>query len=392
MAVSTSTETVTVLRLAGDIGMSDMDALLSSMTDLVLENKNKVVLNFRQVKHVSLNAISKLANGINALKPWAGKLSWSASFLMSRISSSWSALIPTLTWFSMRMKPSPVLTADQIHLPVLLKEAVELLCPPPDGVVLDLTVGMGGHSQELLKLLPRGRLVGLDQDVDALQHAGLALRKDPRVSLFKANFADLLWVLKDLSISEVDSVLMDIGVSSLQLDSAHRGFSFNQEGPLDMRMDTTTGHTAAWVLNTYPEEKLSKIIFEYGEEPKARALARAIVKARAQKPIENTSELADLAKRVCGRPRPKGKGSAKHPATRLFQAIRIEVNRELEILEKGLKTSLECSSQADELRSSLFIPWKTVSSNNFSKWRRPIVSALLKFHNVFAATRLLSGF
>ncbi len=238
------------------------------------------------------------------------------------------------------MKPSPVLTADQVHLPVLLKEAVELLSPPPDGVVLDLTVGMGGHSQELLKLLPRGRLVGLDQDVDALQHAGLALRKDPRVSLFKANFADLLWVLKDLSISEVDSVLMDIGVSSLQLDSAHRGFSFNQEGPLDMRMDTTSGHTAAWVINTYTEEKLSKIIFEYGEEPKARALARAIVKARSQKPIENTSELADLAKRVCAKPRHKKGTSSRHPATRLFQAIRIEVNRELEILEKGLKTSL----------------------------------------------------
>ncbi len=240
----------------------------------------------------------------------------------------------------MRMKPSPVLTADQVHLPVLLKEAVELLSPPPDGVVLDLTVGMGGHSQELLKLLPKGRLVGLDQDVDALQHAGRALRKDPRVSLFKANFADLLWVLKDLSISEVDSVLMDIGVSSLQLDTAHRGFSFNQEGPLDMRMDTTSGHTAAWVLNTYPEEKLSKIIFEYGEEPKARALARAILRAREQKPFERTGELADLALRVCGRPRSKKGHHSKHPATRLFQAIRIEVNRELEMLKKGLRTSL----------------------------------------------------
>ncbi len=215
------------------------------------------------------------------------------------------------------------------------------MSPPPDGVVLDLTVGMGGHSQELLKLLPQGRLVGLDQDVDALQHAGRALRKDPRVSLYKANFADLLWVLRELSISEVNSVLMDIGVSSLQLDTAHRGFSFSQEGPLDMRMDTAAGHTAAWVLNHYPEEKLSRIIYDYGEEPKARALARAIVKAREQKPIETTSELADLALRVCGKPHPKKGHSAKHPATRLFQAIRIEVNRELEVLEKGLKTSLK---------------------------------------------------
>ncbi|HTC19240.1 MAG TPA: 16S rRNA (cytosine(1402)-N(4))-methyltransferase RsmH [bacterium] len=239
------------------------------------------------------------------------------------------------------MKPSPVLTAEPVHLPVLLKETVELLSPPPDGVVLDLTVGMGGHSQELLKFLPNGRLVGLDQDVDAIQHAGRALRKDPRVSLYKANFADLLWVLRDLSISEVDSVLMDIGVSSLQLDTAHRGFSFNREGPLDMRMDTTTGHTAAYLLNTYPEDKLSKVIYEYGEEPKARALARAIVKAREQKPIETTGELADLAKRICGKPRHKRGESSKHPATRLFQALRIEVNRELEVLEKALKTSVK---------------------------------------------------
>ncbi len=135
-------------------------------------------------------------------------------------------------------------------------------------------------------------------------------------------------------------MLMDIGVSSLQLDSAHRGFSFNQEGPLDMRMDTTTGHTAAWLLNHYPEEKISKIIFEYGEEPKARALARAIVKAREQKPIETTGELADLAKRVCGKPRHKRGESPRHPATRLFQALRIEVNRELEVLQKGLESSL----------------------------------------------------
>ena len=215
------------------------------------------------------------------------------------------------------------------------------MSPPSDGVVLDMTVGMGGHSQELLKHLPKGRLVGLDQDFDALQHAGRALRKDPRVSLFKANFADVLWVLRELSISEVDSVLMDIGVSSLQLDSAERGFSFNQEGPLDMRMDTHAGHTAAWVVNTYPEDKLSKIIFEYGEEPKARALARAIVKAREQKHLETTGELAAIALRVCGKPRAKRGEPSRHPATRLFQAIRIEVNRELDVLQKGLKTAVQ---------------------------------------------------
>jgi 16S rRNA (cytosine1402-N4)-methyltransferase len=231
------------------------------------------------------------------------------------------------------------LEVKPLHQPVLLKEAVEWLSPPTDGVVLDLTVGTGGHAQEILKRIPRGRFVGLDQDVDALQRAGRALKGDPRVSLFKANFADLLWVLKELEITEVHSVLMDIGVSSLQLDNAERGFSFKQDGPLDMRMDQAAGHTAAWIVNRYPEEQLSRVIHEYGEEPKARALARAIVQSRQHKTIETTKELAELAVRVLGESGKKSKG--RHPATRLFQAIRIEVNHELEVLQDGLKSSLK---------------------------------------------------
>lgn len=242
-----------------------------------------------------------------------------------------------MTWPPTRMMPSPALTVERVHLPVLLKEAVELLSPPPDGVVLDLTVGMAGHAKELLKVIPRGRYIGVDQDVEALQHARLALKGDPRVSLFKANFADLLWVLTDLSVTEVNSVLMDIGVSSLQLDSAHRGFSFSHEGPLDMRMDTASGHTAAWIVNTFSEEKLSKLIFENGEERKARALAHAIVKARDQKHIETTIELANIAKQVIKQGKKPGE---IHPATRLFQALRIEVNRELLVLEKGMKSAV----------------------------------------------------
>lgn len=226
--------------------------------------------------------------------------------------------------------------AETPHLPVLLKETVEWLSPPPDGVVLDMTVGMGGHATELLKRIPNGRLVGLDQDVDALQHAGLALKGDPRVSLFKANFADLLWVLRDLSITEVDGVLMDIGVSSLQLDSPERGFSFQKEGPLDMRMDQAAGRTAAWVVNTYPEDQLSQVIREFGEEPKAKALARAIVQQRASHPFKTTTELSGLAQRVLKTGKKPGE---KHPATRLFQALRIEVNRELDVLDKGLKNA-----------------------------------------------------
>lgn len=225
-----------------------------------------------------------------------------------------------------------------LHLPVLLKEAVELLSPPANGIVLDLTVGMGGHARELLNRIPQGRFVGVDQDVDAIQHAGRALKGDPRVILYKANFADLLWVLRDLDISEVDSVLMDIGVSSLQLDTPARGFSFQKEGPLDMRMDTTTGHTAAWVVNKYSEEELADVIYKYGEEPKARVLARAIVAARKTKPFETTTELSHLAQNIIKKGKKPGE---KHPATLLFQALRIEVNRELAVLDKGMKTALK---------------------------------------------------
>jgi 16S rRNA (cytosine1402-N4)-methyltransferase len=217
-----------------------------------------------------------------------------------------------------------------------LAETVEWLSPKVDGTVLDGTIGLGGHAAEILKHLSRGRYVGLDQDVDALQHAGRALKDDPRVILRQANFADLLDVLTNLGISEVDSVLMDIGVSSLQLDSPSRGFSFQQSGPLDMRMDQSSDFSASNIVNSYPEEKLAKVFWEYGEEPKSRALARAIVKAREEKRFETTDELAALAKRVLYKPGPQ-----KHPATRLFQAIRMEVNQELQALEKGLASALK---------------------------------------------------
>ncbi|MGH7739295.1 MAG: 16S rRNA (cytosine(1402)-N(4))-methyltransferase RsmH [bacterium] len=228
--------------------------------------------------------------------------------------------------------------AEPAHQPVLLTETVEWLSPPIDGTVLDGTVGLGGHAAELLKRLPHGRYVGLDQDVDALQHAGRALKEDPRVILRQANFADLLDVLTNLGISGVDSVLMDIGVSSLQLDSASRGFSFQQSGPLDMRMNQSAPLSASDVINGYSEQKLSEIFWKYGEEPKGRALARAIVAARARALFQTTEELAALAKRVLYRPGKKG--AQRHPATRLFQAIRMEVNQELQVLEKGLAAAL----------------------------------------------------
>ena len=224
----------------------------------------------------------------------------------------------------------------------------------------------------------------MDQDADALQHAGLALKKDPRVSLFKANFADLLWVLEDLPFKEVDSVLMDIGVSSLQLDSAHRGFSFTQSGPLDMRMDTASGHTAAWVVNTYTVEQLTKILFEYGEERKARALARAIVKARAAKQIETTGELTAIAQSVLKQGKKPGE---KHPATRLFQAIRIEVNRELHVLEKGLKNAVKVLKPGGRIAVITFHSLEDRLVKQYFKKESTDCLCPLTSPNVSAATR-----
>jgi 16S rRNA (cytosine1402-N4)-methyltransferase len=226
------------------------------------------------------------------------------------------------------------------HVPVLLDATLDWLSLPEDAVVVDATVGWGGHAREILKRIPRGRLIGLDRDDDAFRHAYAILGDDPRVQLRKANFAHLPDILRSLSIDRVDRVLMDLGVSSPQLDRPERGFTFQHDVPLDMRMDRTQTLTARDVVNGYPEEGLAKILEWYGDEPKARLLARMIVQERAKKPIETTAQLAALAGRLY---RP-GKGRApsrRHPATRIFQAIRIEVNDELGSLKSGLRGAQE---------------------------------------------------
>jgi len=221
-----------------------------------------------------------------------------------------------------------------------LDATLDALALSEDSVVVDATVGWGGHAGEILKRIPRGQLIGLDRDHDALRHTHEILGNDPRVQLHLSNFADLPSVLRGLSIDRVDRVLMDLGVSSPQLDRSERGFSFINDAPLDMRMDQTQSLTARDVVNGYTEQELTNLLFKYGEEPKARLLARFIVQARAEKPLETTKQLAALAERLY-RPGKGREASRRHPATRLFQAVRIEVNGELDAIAEGLKGAVE---------------------------------------------------
>ncbi|MCS7170992.1 MAG: 16S rRNA (cytosine(1402)-N(4))-methyltransferase RsmH [Aquificaceae bacterium] len=223
-----------------------------------------------------------------------------------------------------------------IHRPVLLEEAVGLLLGNGGKLYVDCTVGLGGHAKRILEANPEAFVVGMDRDPKALEIAEENLRdyKD-RLSLYHANFADLDEVLRMEGVSQVDGFLFDLGVSMLQLKGP-RGFSFQRDEPLDMRMDPTQRLTAYEVVNSYTEKELVRIIRDYGEEPYARRVAKAIVLARSKKPIETTGELIE----VIGLALPY-RGGRIHPATRVFQAIRIEVNQELDSLQVALDKTLE---------------------------------------------------
>ncbi len=229
---------------------------------------------------------------------------------------------------------------DFHHLSVLPDEVIEFLAPQPGGVYLDGTLGGGGHSGLILeKCTPGGRLIGIDQDREALRAAGERLASfGQAVELVYGNFGDLAVHLDRLGVAEIDGFILDLGVSSHQLDMADRGFSFQQDAPLDMRMDTGRGETAADLVNTLPAAELERIIKEYGEERWARRVAAFIVDARREAPIETTFRLVDIVKGAI----PKAKWEERiHPATRTFQGIRIAVNRELEVLEHGLRSALD---------------------------------------------------
>ncbi|MEN3027851.1 MAG: 16S rRNA (cytosine(1402)-N(4))-methyltransferase RsmH [Aquificaceae bacterium] len=223
-----------------------------------------------------------------------------------------------------------------MHLPVLLEETVDLLTGGGGRLYVDCTVGLGGHARRILEKKPEAFVVGIDRDPYALQRAEENLKDfEGRFSLYQANFADLEEVLREEGISKVDGFLFDLGVSMLQLKSP-RGFSFQRDDPLDMRMNPEDKLTAYDVVNRYSEKELERVLREYGEEPYARKIARAIALARLKKPIETTGELLAIITSLL--PQRRGK---THPATRTFQAIRIEVNQELRSLETALQKSLD---------------------------------------------------
>lgn len=220
------------------------------------------------------------------------------------------------------------------HLPVMLTEALEALAIKEEGVYLDFTFGRGGHSRGILERLgPSGRLLAFDRDSDAVSSdAALALTRDSRFTLLHSRFSGVAEIVAEEGLSgRVDGVLMDLGVSSPQLDNPERGFSFLNDGPLDMRMDCSTGMTAAHWLAEVDEAELVKVLFDYGEERFARRIAKAIVARRDENPLVTTRQLAELIEEVV-----PVREKHKHPATRSFQAIRIVINRELEEVKDGL--------------------------------------------------------
>ena len=225
------------------------------------------------------------------------------------------------------------------HIPVLLNEAVESLVISPDGIYIDATFGRGSHAEAILnKLSNKGRLIAFDKDQAAIDYARQHIH-DERFTIFHRSFSHLKKSLNEKHISDnIHGILFDLGVSSPQLDNPERGFSFSRHGILDMRMDTSQGLTAMQWLVHVEEEELANILWQYGEERYSRRIARAIVLARHQAPIQSTTELADIIKRAI----PKSKRVRdKHPATRSFQAIRIFINQELIELQEALTQALE---------------------------------------------------
>ena len=226
---------------------------------------------------------------------------------------------------------------NDYHIPVLYYETLDNLVINPDGIYIDCTLGGGSHSEGILeRLSDKGLLISIDQDTNAIEYSKKRLEKfGSKWKVFKGNFENIDTIAYMAGVDKVDGILMDIGVSSKQLDDPKRGFSYRYDVKLDMRMNTEQKISAYDVVNTYSEEQLSKIIFEYGEERHARKIAKLIVEERKPSPIEKTSDLIALIRRAYP------ERASKHPAKKTFQAIRIEVNRELEVLENAMSKAVE---------------------------------------------------
>lgn len=253
---------------------------------------------------------------------------------------------------------------DFVHIPVLLDEVLEGLDIKPDGIYVDGTVGGAGHSREIAKRLSeKGLLIGLDRDPDAVVAASERLAEYP-AKVFHCNYDEMKSILSKLEIDAVDGILMDLGVSSHQLDTGERGFSYHTDAPLDMRM-SQTGLSAEELVNTWPESAIAKILFEYGEEKFARSIAARIVKARETEPIKTTMQLAELVKSGV----PQKVRREKNPCKKSFQAIRIAVNGEFEHLEKGLEAAFGCLKPGGRLAVITFHSLEDrIVKKQFAKW------------------------
>lgn len=252
-----------------------------------------------------------------------------------------------------------------VHKSVLFDEAIESLNIDKSKIILDGTAGGGGHSREIAKRA--GRLIAVDQDPDAIKVLHERLDSFDNVTIVQNNFSNVKDILKEQGIEKIDGMLLDLGVSSFQLDTAQRGFSYHADAPLDMRM-SKSGLSAKDVVNTYSETELADILFRYGEEKFARRIAKNIVLHRQNKEIETTGELVDIIKESY----PKAKMRDSHPARKTFQAIRIEVNAELDALEKTLDSALDCLSSGGRLSIITFHSLEDrMVKEKFNSWVNP---------------------
>ena len=235
------------------------------------------------------------------------------------------------------------------HKSVLLEETIDSLMVKPDGIYVDGTLGGGGHASEVCRRLGEGgRLIGIDQDADAIRAASERLKPyGDHVTVVRSNYVNIAQILSDLGIEKVNGIYLDLGVSSYQLDTAERGFTYRDENaPLDMRMDQRNTKTAADIVNTYTESDLYRIIRDYGEDKFAKNIAKHIVKRREEKPIETAGELTEVIKAAIPM---KVRATGGHPAKRTFQAIRIELNQELEVLKNSIDTMIDLVAQGGRL-------------------------------------------
>ncbi|TJX68707.1 16S rRNA (cytosine(1402)-N(4))-methyltransferase RsmH [Soehngenia saccharolytica] len=233
------------------------------------------------------------------------------------------------------------------HIPVMLNEVINGLNIKENGIYVDATIGGAGHSIEIAKRLKNGKLIGIDQDIDAIDKSSKTLDEyKEKVILVHRNYSEIKTVLTELGISKVDGILVDLGVSSHQLDTAQRGFSYNLDAPLDMRMDTTRDFSAWNVVNEYSLDELTNIFYKYGEEKWAKRIAEFIVQERKNKSIDTTLELVSIIKKAIPK---KVRQSGHHPAKKVFQAIRIEVNNELEVLENTIEDMVDALNEGGRL-------------------------------------------